>query len=493
MSQLPKYLMRFTRLRNDETFQRIKKKLDENGGAEKIYPVLPFRFWCHAHVFFPVFGLIFFSLIHKPNANTEFLDIALTLLTVSVGSFSFALFDAYGGVYADKHGCKAAIRLGIRLMIFMMFFFAGATVFNKRLGMVIYEPYGITAFILVWVVGQLVVGFALALIDGADTELTKKVTLGLKEQGLEQDDGDYVEGICTNLKYSGIAFTSALGCALFVLLIKWLGLSIETVGALLFLLTIPGQLYALRLLSEIPEAIEKGTYGFQLALKEIIKDRALMTWVVIIAVTEGWLLFATYYFQLDALRNLLDNSDVVSSFVFRMILLLFIPVLYGLLSLVASYGGSFFNTWHERASIRATPDDKKFLRLRHGTIVDIPNVRFQAAAYVLAIMVVVFIFHYGISAVLPQSNKPTGLSGYCLALIPLVFFGSYQYLRGFSSPLLKATLSNLTSSRKLNNRTTTLSNRNCDRSPFSCYLGHAVCHCLIDANTERSWQCSTQN
>src|SRR5438105_4069529 len=91
ISHLPTYL-HFTRLRKDRIFRDIELKLAKiEGGKDRLYPVLPLRFWGHAHIFFPVFGLIFYYLIHSPGTNLEFRDTALTLLTVSIGSLSFAL------------------------------------------------------------------------------------------------------------------------------------------------------------------------------------------------------------------------------------------------------------------------------------------------------------------------------------------------------------------------------------------------------------------
>jgi uncharacterized PurR-regulated membrane protein YhhQ (DUF165 family) len=176
---------------------------------------------------------------------------------------------------------------------------------------------------------------------------------------------------------------------------------------------------------------------------------------LIIAVTEGWLLFATYYFQLDALRKLIDSAKSVGNKSLILVLLLFIPLLYWLLSKVAAFGGSFFNVWRQRNSRNATDNDQ--ITLRRGTILDIPQAYLLAAAYVLAIMVCAFIVHVAITAFSSQGDKSTGLSGYFLSLVPLTFFAGYQLLRGFASPLLKTRLSNMAEARSLKNPTTTLS------------------------------------
>jgi uncharacterized PurR-regulated membrane protein YhhQ (DUF165 family) len=454
MLRLPSYLIRFGRLRNDRVFQGIESRLAEaEDSKSKLYPVLCLRFWCHAHIYSPVFGLIFYSIINKGTTRTGFIATALTLLTVSLGSLSFAICDSYGGAYADKHGCRAAIKLGLRLMILMMAIFGVITIFSEQLGVVIYQPFGITVFIVLWSVGQLMIGLPLALIDGADTQLTREITGNLKE--LEKKDRDCLEGICTKLKYSGVALTSLLGCFLFIISWAWFDLPVAFVGSALFLMTIAGQAFALRQLRSIPNQVPAGQHRFREAISEIITDKVLLTWVLIIAVTEGWLLFATYYFQLDALRKLIDSAKSAGSDAGILILLLFIPLLYWTLSQVAAFGGSFFNVWRERNSKNATDEDQ--ITLRRGTVFDIPRTYLVAAGYILGIMVIAFIVHFIITAMSHPEDKTIGLSGYLLSLVPLTFFAGYQLLRGFASPLLKTRLANMAESRALKNPTTILS------------------------------------
>jgi queuosine precursor transporter len=454
MLRLPHHVVRFGRLQKDKVFQEIDSKLEAtDDGKSKIYPILSLRFWGHAHIYSPVFSLIFFYVIGDlPNR------IALTLLMVSLGSLSFAICDSYGGAYADKNGCISAIRLGLRLMIGLMVFFGAITFFNEELGR--------SLFIILWTIGQIMIGFPLALIDGADTELTKKVSRKLNK--LSQADGDHLEGVCTKLKYSGIALTSFIGCFLFVMVPAWSGARRALVGTVLFLLTAVSQRFALTQLSRVQEPDtsespgadadtegaqrQKTIFGrFRVALRAIYDDKVLATWILIIAVTEGWLLFSTYYFQLDALKNLIANADGVP------ILLLIIPILYWLLSAVASFGGSYFNTWHKKAAGATRGEESNHIKLRGGSVFDIPYVRLLAAGEILAIMLGVFVLHLAISTISPQDHGQIGQRSYWLSLIPLLFYAVYQFLRGFAHPLLKTTLSNMVADRKLQNPTTTLS------------------------------------
>lgn len=289
-------------------FHRIDSQLADAADAKsRLYPVLCLRFWCHAHIYFPVFSLIFYYIIHDGTTRAD--NTALTLLQVSLGSLSFAFFDSYGGAYADKYGCKNSIGLGLKLMIAMMVFFGAITLVTALPVAFAGGPSGKTVFIVLWTIGQLVIGLPLALIDGADTQLTRDATAGLGE--LKKNDRDYMEGICTKLKYSGVAFTSFVGCLLYVIGSAWFELPVALIGMLLFLLTISGQAIALRHLWRVPDRTPAGRHGFREAVREIVADKVVLTWVLIIAVTEGWLLFATYYFQLHALRDLIDNARSV--------------------------------------------------------------------------------------------------------------------------------------------------------------------------------------
>jgi uncharacterized integral membrane protein (TIGR00697 family) len=377
---------------------------------------------------------------------------ALTLLLLSLGSLSFAVCDSFGGAYADRNGCKSAMKLGIKWMTGLMVLFAAISLFSNELQFFA---------VILAAIGQILVGFPLALIDGADTQLTKTISRQVK--GLTEADGDHLEGICTQLKYSGLAVASFIGCLIYVMASAWLKDSIPLAAAILFLLTAVAQIIALR---QIRAVEEPDTTGRELpgrkasenpemllgrcrsALRSIYADKVLATWVLIIAVTEGWLLFSTSYFQLDALE---DSIKTAKDYY---VLILIIPITYWLLSAVASIGGSFFNRWHKKA---AKDEDGSPVKLRGGSLLDIPHVRLIAAGKILGIMLGVFVLHLLISAVFPQDGGDKGNKTYWLSLVSLCFFAVYQFLRGFAHPLLKTTLSNMASARSLQNPTTTLS------------------------------------
>lgn len=219
MSHLPLYVISFGRLRHNKIFQEIDLKLGSvEGGRRRIYPVLSFRFWCHAHIYSPVFSLIlgyiigdYLSQITGDYPGSTALTVladkrALTLLMLSLGSLSFAVCDSFGGAYADRNGCKSAMKLGIKWMAGLMVLFAAISLFSNELKFFA---------VILAAIGQILVGFPLALIDGADTQLTKTISRQVK--GLTEADGDHLEGICTQLKYSGLAVASFVGCLIYVM------------------------------------------------------------------------------------------------------------------------------------------------------------------------------------------------------------------------------------------------------------------------------------
>jgi len=358
-------------------------------------------------------------------------------------------------------------------MIALMFFFGIVAYFSSALG---------HKAILLMVIGQLLVGLPLALIDNADTVLTKNVA---RSQGtLSEGEEDHLEGICTQLKYKGIANASFLGCFLYLVLPPvFLHGQRTSIGTLVFLLTAGSQAVALRKLSRVREAntslaasaaeptSERTSIGqkepsqsklqphviptqttrdaegffqkFYSTSRAIYKDRVLLIWVLIIAVTEGWLLFSAVYFQLGALGEWRQwAADSLPS-------LLMIPIMYYLLSQVASIGGSYFSKWQK-------DKPNEVVKIRHGKPLETPRARLVAACEILAIMSGVFVLHLVITMFLPHGTSQPAKS-FLPGMFSLLFYAVYQFLRGFSSPLLKTTISNRVSQMSLPNPTATLS------------------------------------
>lgn len=455
MTHLPFYVVWFGGIRKDKTFRKIELKLGDTAGSkDRIYRTLTLRFWCHAHLYAPVLSLIFLNIIPGNNA-------ALTLLMVSIGSLSFAICESFGGAYADKKGCKRAIQLGIKLMIVLMGLYGIITVLSMQQ---LFTKYFAAPLVIA---GQLLIGLPLALINGADTELTKKISRQMVD--LDEEDSDYLEGICTKLKYSGVAIAAFWGCLLYVMFHTLLdGKAVFVSKAFIFWITAIGQLLALRHLSSIEEPsttilrvtnvepnreldlYEQKTLFVRLvsSLQSILADKALVSWVVLIASIDGWLLFSKYYFELDALKNSIKKAKD------NPFLILLIPIIYWLLSAFASFGGSFFNRWRKKVVKVKNGNTGK---LKNGNPLDIPSARLTAAGAVLSVMMISFAIHLFMSLIFSKYTINSNGLGIWAGVVSIFFFAFFQFLRGFSQPLLKTTMSNLTAKRALPNPTTILS------------------------------------
>jgi len=293
MNNIPTYLFFLGGLRKDSSFARINSRLVKiPEGTPNLYRILTFRFWCHAHVYSPVLSLIFLALTGRQ-------EVELVLLLIAVGSLSFGIFEAYGGSYADKHGCKSAINFGLKLMILTLILFGVAITFSQTLG-------GISVSLAF--IGQILIGLPLALINGADTELTKKITRNISS--LSEEEGDLIEGLCTKFKYVGIALASFFGCLIFIVFVEFFE-SYSRIGqGLIFWLTIISQIISLYFLSLIQEPKDNAgkredssvqnttlTSNFIIAFKAILADKIIISWLTIIGIIEGLLLFSKYYKQ----------------------------------------------------------------------------------------------------------------------------------------------------------------------------------------------------
>lgn len=431
----------------------IESKLNDSGqGLKDFNQILSFRFWCHAHIYSPVFSLILAHILGKQSSQfltglvgPEQEQFALALIMVSLGSLSFAVFDWVGGAYADKKGCKAAIQLGLKLMVVVMLVFASISLFPSRFK---FAP------LLLALIGQGLVGLPLSLIDAADTQLTGKISARL---GLTEKEQEYVEGICTEQKYLGLALASFVGCLAFIAIAE--GSASEhkpLAGAAVFMLTALVQIFALTRLTRVdepseqlkehpPETILDQVFS---SIRSIVHDKVLIVWMLIIAVIEGWLLFSTSYFQLDALSGAINQRVNFYS------LILIVPVTYGVLAIAASKGGRIFNWWLARAITR---EEEDHLTLRHGTKLEISRRRLITAGGILIVMLIGFGVHFIVTAPVLSKFDKSPRAGYLLGVLGLVFFAFYQLLRGFAHPLLKTAMRRIIARKKLPAQTTLLS------------------------------------
>jgi queuosine precursor transporter len=449
------WLLVVSGLRKNEIFLGIESKLKDLGSDQRDFRlILSFRFWCHAHIYSPVFSLILAHILGERSSSyirdlvgKEQGQFALALIMLSLGSLSFALFDWVGGAYADKKGCKAAIQLGLVLMVVVMIIFASISLF----------PTGFRfAPLMLALIGQSLVGLPLSLIDAADSHLTRKISTRL---GLTEREQEYVEGICTERKYAGLALASFIGCLVFIAIAERPKTeNVPLAGSAVFLLTALVQIFALIRITQIDEPSEApiintrepGTIFGQVmsSIRSIIGEKVLLIWVLIIAVIEGWLLFSTSYFQLDAL------SGAINPQVNFTLLILVVPLAYGTLALAASKGGRIFNWWRARAVMR---EDEDHLVLRRGTILEISRRRLITAGGILIVMLIGFVIHFVLSALLLSKFQDSPRVASWLGIFGLVFFAFYQSLRGFAHPLLKTAMGRLIAKKHIPAPTTVLS------------------------------------
>ncbi len=449
------WLLVVSGFRKNAIFLGIESRLKGSDGGQRDFRlILSFRFWCHAHIYSPVFSLILAHILGERSSpyitalvGKEQGQFALALIMLSLGSLSFALFDWVGGAYADKKGCKAAIQLGLVLMVAVMIIFASISLFPTSFR---FAP------LMLALIGQCLVGLPLSLIDAADSQLTRKISARL---GLTEREQEYVEGICTERKYAGLALASFVGCLVFIAIAEGpMTEHIPLAGTAVFLLTALVQLFALIRITQIDEpseapdlrAHEPGTIFGQVrsSISSIIGEKVLMVWVLIIAVIEGWLLFSTSYFQLGALSGAINPQ---ANFY---LLILVVPLAYGILALAASKGGRIFNWWRARA---VTGEDEDHVVLRHGTKLEISRRRLITAGGILIVMLIGFVVHFVLSAPLLSKFQDSPHAANWLGIFSLAFFAFYQLLRGFAHPLLKTAMGRLIAKKHIPAPTTVLS------------------------------------
>jgi MFS family permease len=439
MSNEPHYIYCIGRLRKDEIFKDIRSELNEDG-RETIFSILSLRFWCHVNVSFPIIFLILYDIFNR--------DELLSIFTYS--SLAYVIGGILGGIYADKKGCKSAIRLGIIGMIVTLALYGVFTVY-QILGNNV-QTNAQTFVILL----QIMVGSSLSFIDGADTRLLKKMA---RVQGLSNKHGDHLEAICTKLKYSGAAFASLIGCAIYLTAPLWLSNQNVNVrkfiaSTIIFLVAAAGHLFALRQIRRVPlepQSDEEETWSgtFLYALKKIHKDKVLAVWTLLVAVTEGWLLFFTFDLTRQTLVGLRTHADT------NLLLLLFIAILYCLATLLATEGSSYFKKWYKKKT--ETEQTLKGNNFKGGSVWYSLKFRLSWAIAILLIMLGVFALHSIILKIFNISYEQQSHISYMFSLVPLFFYTIYQFIRGFAYPLLKATVDDLADERSIKNPTTILS------------------------------------
>lgn len=231
-------------------------------------------------------------------------DPALSVLSLGVASLSMVLADVPTGLYADRAGPKAALRLGLLVTALVMlgFFVLGlvrAFMLRDLDPHTVWLPGVIGVLIL-----EIIIGVSLALLSGADTVLFLRVAQRSGIPGLERRG---FEGIGSAIRYLGTMFAVGLGAALFDLtraLIRDEAWRFALQNSL-FLLTFLAQLLALRDLRAVTDEVplargqraRPGLRAVARALVEAARFRGFFGAMWLLCMSASAALFAVYLFQ----------------------------------------------------------------------------------------------------------------------------------------------------------------------------------------------------
>lgn len=172
-------------------------------------------------------------------------DPSLPVLSLGLASLTMVLSDVPTGLYADRHGAKAALRRGLQAtnVIMLGFFALGIARAIWPEAAVRIGPWGVLLL-------ESAIGISLALLSGADTVLFLQVARRSQIPGLLDRS---FEGVGSSIRYLGTMVAVLVGSVLYDLA-AWLVLSDARRLVLqsgLFGLTVLAELWALRELRKI--------------------------------------------------------------------------------------------------------------------------------------------------------------------------------------------------------------------------------------------------
>lgn len=238
------------------------------------------------------------------------LDPALGMLSLGVASLTMVIAEVPAGLYADRRGPKAALRLGLTLLALVMlgFFVLGvlrATFPPTSPGL---WPPGVAGVFAL----EIAIGVALSLISGADTVLFVETARSAgAELGIDALTRDGIEGLGHAIRLIGTAIAVAIGATLYHLFIVLeLGPAWTIIAqSALFLGTLAATFVALAALRRIDapaRALDEGNaprvrVGPRLLISELGRIRrehpALFARLWVFCLTLATAMFAVYLFQ----------------------------------------------------------------------------------------------------------------------------------------------------------------------------------------------------
>jgi hypothetical protein len=365
-------------------------------------------------------------------------DPALSVLSLGVASVAMVLADVPTGLYADRRGPGAALRLGLRLTCLVLVAFFVLSLWRASvLARGHHGPW------LPGIIGLLVleaaIGVSLALLSGADTVLFLGVLRRANIAGLQSTGS---EGVGSSVRYLGTMISVAFGAVLYDLS-SWLVAAPATRLALqsgLFLLTLLSQLVALRELSRIAEVPPLGAGQRRPGFRDVARGLAALTrfpgfalqmWLLCLLAAVA--LFAVYLFQSPL--NRLTSELVGSSPLWAPLYVVTAVLGYW----ACSRGSRDAHRRHDRDALSLT---------EAGAMAPSYGVAVRLMATGLGLLLL-----YPVIAALLQLGPPTPFSlwlgrlGFVIAAAGNCLL--FNYVRGFVEPYSAATLVTFTQSHAL--------------------------------------------
>ncbi len=233
-------------------------------------------------------------------------DPALGVLSLGLASLTMVLADVPTGLYADRHGAKAALRLGLQMtcVIMLGFFVLGlwrATAVARGAAAGAWLP-GIVGLLVL----EAAIGVSLALLSGADTVLFLAVAKRSGIAGLERSG---FEGVGSAIRYFGTMAAVVIGALLYdgiTVIVRQPALRIALQNGL-FLLTLLSMGLAIRTLARLPDTQEPAAANHPLlrpgfssvlhAMREVLHWPAFFWRMWMLCLTSAAALFAVYVVQ----------------------------------------------------------------------------------------------------------------------------------------------------------------------------------------------------
>jgi hypothetical protein len=348
-------------------------------------------------------------------------DPALGVFSLGLASLTMVLADVPTGLYADRRGPKAALRLGLQMtgLIMFGFFLLGMWRAWTLARGVLPGPW------LPGIIGLLVleaaIGVSLALLSGADTVLFLAVARRSQIPGLEHRG---FEGIGSAIRYFGTMLAVVAGAILYdgiTALIASPALRVALQNGL-FLLTLFAMLSALRTLEQLPDLRDNptsdsahqlarpGFYAVARALREVLRWPRFFVRMWMLCLTSAASLFGVYVVQ-SPLSRLTSGLSAE------------LPALWPLYTIIAAFG-----YW---ATSRGSHAFRRYLHAQPAGV-DVEGERGGAATF-FAVLSLLLLGLYPLMHFLTSRGAVAHARVWLLATAALLCL-AYNYLRGFAEP-----------------------------------------------------------